>query len=79
MKETPRKPAGKADRSADPKYLAKLVRDGHAIDQEDAKHVATLVARGALSLGKPIPAELLTPGPAAPNSRKAIRWMMRGR
>jgi hypothetical protein len=69
----------KADKSDDPKYLAKLVKDGHAIDIEDAKHVAKLVAEGALRLGKPIPLELLQPGPKAPSSQKAIRWMMRTR
>ena len=71
----------KPDKSNDPKYLARLVKDGHASDLEDAKHVAGLVARGALRLGKPgpIPPELLRPGPKAPNSQKAIRWLMRGR
>ncbi len=72
---------GKTDKSDDPKYLAKLVKDGHATDLDDAKHVAKLVARGALRLGEPgpIPPEILRPGPKAPNSQKAIRWMMRGR
>ena len=69
----------KSDKANDPKHLAKLVRDGHATDLDDAKHVAKLVAKGALTLGKPIPAELLTPGPRGPNSRRAIRWMMRRR
>ncbi len=84
MKQTARKTTGKrakpADKADDPRYLAKLVKDGHASDLDDAKHVAELVAKGMLSLGKgPIPPELLTPGPKAPNARKAIRWMMRGR
>jgi len=77
MKHTPKKAksgGGKTDKSCDPKYLAKLVRDGHATDLEDAKHVAKLVARGALQLGKPIPPELLTPGPPAPGAHKLIRW-----
>lgn len=72
---------GKADKSDDPKYLAKLVKDGHATDIEDAKHVAKLVARGALRLGKPGPAlpELLQPGPPAPGLHKLIRWTRSGR
>ncbi len=63
------------------RFLASLVKDGHASDLEDAKHVAELVAKGMLTLGKtgPIPPELLTPGPPGPNARKATRWMKRGR
>jgi hypothetical protein len=70
-----------ADKSDDPKYLAKLVKDGHALDLDDAKHVVKMIAKGMLTLGKPgpIPPELLRPRAAAPNSRKAIRWMKRGR
>ena len=72
---------GRTDKSDDPKYLAKLVKDGHAADLDDAQHVAKLVARGALRLGKSGPPnpELLRPGPKAPNAQKAIRWMMRTR
>ncbi len=71
----------KSDKTDDPKYLAKLVKDGHATDLEDAKHVAKLVAKGALKLGKSGPPnpELLRPGPKSPNGQKAIRWIMRGR
>jgi hypothetical protein len=82
VKQTEKNEAGqRRDRSQDAKYLAKLVKDGHAADLEDAKHVAKLVAKGMLTLGKPgpIPDELLRPGPPGPNSRKAIRWMKRGR
>lgn len=82
MKSTERGTAGQQrDRTADRRYLAKLVRDGHAADLEDAKHVAKLVARGLLTLGKPgpIPDELFEPGPPGPNARKATRWMKRGR
>ncbi len=69
------------DRSSDPKYLAKLVKDGHATDLEDAKHVAKLVARGALQLGKPGPAlaELLRPGPKIPGVQRALRADRRSR
>ncbi len=72
---------GKPDKSEDAKYLAKLVKDGHATDLDDAKHVAKLVARGVLRLGKPgpIPEELLTPGPPAPGANKLIRWTRSGR
>ncbi len=71
----------KADKSDDPKYLAKLVKDGHAIDIEDAKHVVKLLAKGMLTLGKPgpIPEELLRPGPPAPGAHKLIRWTRSGR
>ena len=72
---------GKSDKSDDPKYLAKLVKDGHATDLEDAKHVARLVAKGMLTLGRlgpPIP-EILRPGPPAPGLHKLIRWTRSGR
>ena len=71
----------KADKADDPKYLAKLVKDGHASDLEDAKHVAKLVARGMLTLGKLGPAipEILRPGPPAPGLHKLIRWTRSGR
>jgi hypothetical protein len=70
-----------ADRANDPKYLAKLVKAGHATDLDDAKHVAKLVAEGTLRLGKggpPIP-ELLRPGPPAPGAHKLIHWTRHGR
>lgn len=62
-------PAKKTRHAPSARYLAKLVRDGHAIDLEDAKHVAELVRRGMLKLGRPGPAlpELLRPGPSAPH------------
>ncbi len=71
----------KSDKADDPKYLARLVKEGHATDIEDAKHVVKLMAKGMLSLGKPgpIPPELLRPGPRGPNARRAVRWMKRGR
>lgn len=69
----------KADKRSDPRYLAKLVKDGHAIDLEDAKHVAKLVERGAFTLGKPIPPELLTPGPKIPGVQAALRAARRSR
>jgi hypothetical protein len=77
-KNARRSRSGKTD---DPKYLAKLVKDGHASDLEDAKHVAKLVASGALRLGKAGPAipELLRPGPPAPGLHKLIRWTRSGR
>lgn len=69
------------DRSGDRKYLVKLVRDGHAIDLEDAKHVAKLVARGVLQLGKPGPAlaDLLRPGPKIAGVQRALRADRRSR
>ena len=72
---------GKADKSEDPKYLAKLVKDGHAIDLEDAKHVAKLIAKGMLRLGEPgpIPPDLLRPGPKISGVQAALRADRRSR
>jgi hypothetical protein len=78
MRETARKTA---DRSRDPKYLAKLVRDGFAIDLDDAKHVAKLIAEGSLKLGEggpPLP-ELLEPAPRIGRVQAALRADRRAR
>lgn len=45
-----------------------------------SRHVADLVKRGVVKLGKPGPPldEILKPGPAAPNALKALRWARKG-
>jgi hypothetical protein len=52
-----------------------------ADEKAHAKHVADLVKRGIVKLGKSGPPlkEILAPGPAAPNALKALRWSRRKR